>query len=396
MPKPIVALKPGREKSLLQRHPWVFSGAIRNVSSFIRDGEIIDLHSAQGRFLAQGYYNSHSQIAVRILTFSENEEIDTDFFHRRIQRAHCYRQTYLDLGKTDAYRLIHSEGDYLPGLIADKYEKFLVVQVLTLGMEKLKNLWLPVLKKIGSFQGIYERSDLSVRSLEGLPERTEILVGEVPDQILIEEDGIQFWIDIKRGQKTGFFLDQRLNRKMVGLYGQDRRCLNTFGYTGGFSLHLLKNNASSVLHLDSSSEANRIAFQNAQINGVASRLTIDTTDAFEGLRAYVSQKKSFDLIVLDPPAFAKSMGAIRRAARGYKDLNFLAFKLLNPGGILATFSCSYHIDAKLFRQIVWEASIDAQRDVKILQTLQASPDHTCNLNFPEGDYLKGLLLVIEE
>jgi len=395
MPKTGVILKPGREKSLLQYHPWVFSGAIDQVPSSVQDGEVVDLYSARGTFLARGYYNSRSQIAVRALTFSEEEKIDAEFFRRRIQKAYQYRHIHLGLRDTEAYRLINSEGDYLPGLIVDKYGKFLVVQILTLGMEKLKDLWLPTLMASVDFQGIYERSDLSVRKLEGLPERAGPLAGEVPDQILIEEDGVQFWVDVKKGQKTGFFLDQRVNRRIVGLHGRHRVCLNAFGYTGGFALHLLKNGARQVLHLDASSAGNTLAVHNAEANGVASRLSIDTADAFERLRDYLAQKRTFDLIVLDPPAFAKGLGALRRAARGYKDLNLLAFKLLDPGGVLATFSCSQHIDAKLFRQIIWEASVDARREARILQTLQASPDHAVNLNFPEGEYLKGLLLVME-
>jgi 23S rRNA (cytosine1962-C5)-methyltransferase len=395
MPRLYVTLKPGREKSLLQRHPWVFSGAIAQASPTVQDGDIVEVRSNQGEFLARGYYNSRSQIVIRVLTFSEEEEINGKFFHRRIQEAYRYRQVPLGLEKVEAYRLINSEGDYLPGLIVDKYGKFLVVQVLTLGMEKLRDLWLPALKELNEFRGIYERSDVSVRKIEGLSERTGPLVGEAPGRFLIEEEGIRFWVDLQRGQKTGFFLDQRVNRRIVGSYGQDRICLNAFGYTGGFALHLLKNGASHVINLDSSAEANTLAVQNAEVNGMASRLSFNTADAFEALRLYRSQKKSFDLIVLDPPAFAKSMGAVRRAAQGYKDLNLLAFKLLNPGGILATFSCSHHIDSKLFRQIVWEAGLDAQREVRIIQTLQASPDHTVNLNFPEGEYLKGLLLAVE-
>lgn len=395
MRKTDIYLKPGREKSLLQYHPWVFSGAIDSVSVSELDGEVVDLFSARGTFLARGYYNSHSQITVRVLTFSEEEKINTDFFHRRIQQAYHYRQAYLGLGEVDAYRLINSEGDYLPGLSVDKYGEFLVVQVLTLGMEKLKNLWLPVLKEITKAQGIYERSDLSVRKLEGLPEQVGLLSGQIPDQILIEENGVKFWVDVQKGQKTGFFLDQRVNRRIVGLYGRDRVCLNAFGYTGGFALHLLKNGAKQVLNLDVSPGVNVLAVQNAEVNGVAPRLSIETADAFEKQRVYHAEKRQFDLIVLDPPAFAKTVGSVRRAARGYKDLNLLAFKLLNSGGILATFSCSQHVDARLFRQIVWEASVDAQREVRILQTLEASPDHTRNLNFPEGEYLKGLLLVVE-
>lgn len=387
-----IFLKPGREKSLLQRHPWVFSGAIEKIEQNPGVGETVAVFDNSGKFLAWGAYSPASQIRVRIWSFNEEEKISEDFFYRKIQSALQIRKATLNLSETNAFRLIHAESDGIPGLVVDKYADWFVVQFLSAGTEFWRDEIIRILSEIGC-EGIYERSDVDVRKLEGFPERTGLLYGkEPPSKVPIKENGYIFLVDLKKGQKTGFYLDQRINREKLLHYCHDKDVLNCFCYTGGFSIYALAGGAKSVLSIDSSDYALSLAKENVQLNS----LPLENNqwiqaDVFLALRKFRDEGRSFDVIILDPPKFASTSVQAQRAARGYKDINLLALKLLKPGGVLFTFSCSGGISPDLFQKIVAGAVIDARADVKIIERLYQSPDHPVSLTFPEGEYLKGLV-----
>ncbi len=411
-----IVLKRGKEKPILNHHPWIFSGAIHRVEN-ANDGDTVDVYDAagdassrtrgskgnlrddaSGEWLARAAYNSRSQIAARVWTFERGEEIDATFFTNKIARAREIRKL-----TGNATRLVNAESDFLPGIVVDQYGDFLVVQFLTLGAELHKEMIVDVLKEIvlndvisvvrpSSFvvRGIYERSDVDVRKKEGLKETTGVLFGEEPpDKIEIEENNARFLVDVKRGHKTGFYLDQRVNRLRALPYLRGD-VLNAFAYTGAFGVYAAKCNDARVLNLDASASALELARENFALNGVEANAEFVVADAFEKLREYRAEGKKFDAIVLDPPKFVTSQANLERAARGYKDLNMLAFQLLRPNGFLITFSCSGLVDAKLFQQIVFSAAVDGKRDAQIIERLGQSPDHPIGLNFPEGEYLKGL------
>ncbi len=393
-------LKPGREKSLLRRHPWIFSGAVEHVSGSPQPGETLDVLDAKKHFLARAAYSPVSQIRARVWTFDENETVDKDFFDRRITRALNLRfcpgllvpSTFPAAGTdSDAVRLIHAESDHLPGLIVDRYADILVLQSLTAGSEMWRDTIAQILLEKTGAKAIYERSDADVRELEGLPLRNGPLRGDTPDRIMISEYGLRFMVNIATGHKTGFYLDQRRNRKRVGDLAFGRDVLNCFCYTGAFSIHCAAGGAKSVLSVDSSADALRLGQENAGINGQMSAHEWREADVFQALRKFRDERRSFDMIILDPPKFAATFSQAEKAARGYKDINLLAFKLLRPGGILATFSCSGGIDAALFQKIVAGAALDAGVDAAIVEHLAQSGDHPVSLEFPEGAYLKGLI-----
>lgn len=387
-------LKPGREKSLLRRHPWIFSGAIAEARGEPGMGETVEICDAQGGFLALAAYSPNSQIRARVWTWDKEELIDRDFFHRRIALALAARRELIDPEQTDAYRLVHAESDGLPGLVVDRYGGGLVVQFLTAGVERWRAELLVLLVEQTGAVWVYERSDAEVRGLEGLPSRTGLLAGSLPgEQVEIHENGLHFMVDLSAGQKTGFFLDQRANRLQVRALAAGRETLDCFSYTGGFALSALAGGAASVLGIESSADAIQMAAENLRLNRLpAERAEWQQADVFQSLRALRDRRRSFDLIVLDPPKFAATAAQAERAARGYKDINLLAFKLLRPGGYLATFSCSGGIDAELFQKIVAGASLDAGVTAQIVQRLHQGLDHPVALNFPEGAYLKGFVL----
>ena len=393
---PALYLKPGREKSLLRRHPWVFSGALDRVDGDLRPGETVDVLDAKGHFLARAAYSPSSQIRARAWTFDPSEQVDADFFRRRIRAAFERRAALRLADESDALRLLHAESDGLPGLILDRYADVLVFQSLTAGSEFWRETLLDLLVELGGASAIYERSDADVRELEGLAPRVGPLRGSPPENLIIQEYGLKFKVDIARGHKTGFYLDQRANRRRVGQLSAGRDVLNCFCYTGGFTLHALAGGAKSVLSVDSSADALALGRDNLALNGLPNgRAEWLEADVFERLRKFRDQARSFDMIVLDPPKFAATAAQAERAARGYKDINLLAFKLLRRGGILATFSCSGGIDASLFQKIVAGAALDAGVDAQIVEHLNQGPDHPVGLHFPEGAYLKGLVCLKE-
>jgi 23S rRNA (cytosine1962-C5)-methyltransferase len=386
-------LKPGREKSVHRRHPWIFSGAVQRVDeTSAASGLTVDLLAFNGQFLARAAYSPISQIRARVWTFTD-EPIDADFFRKRIRQAIVKRQTLNITRDTNAYRLIHAESDGIPGLIVDRYDDVLVLQSLTAGSEFWKETLADILLEETGLQNIYERSDADVRELEGLSPCTGSLRGGIYDlRLKIEEYGLKFNVDIAHGHKTGFYLDQRDNRQRVGELAQGRDVLNCFCYTGGFTVHALAGGAKSVVSVDSSADALATGQKNVLLNGQqAEGMEWVEADVFHYLRKLRDQNRSFDMIILDPPKFAPTAAQAEKAARGYKDINLLAFKLLRPGGILVTFSCSGGINADLFQKIIASAALDAGVEATMIGHLSQGADHPVSLHFPEGMYLKGLI-----
>jgi 23S rRNA (cytosine1962-C5)-methyltransferase len=416
-----VILKKGREKNLLQRHPWIFSGAIERVEGAPCVGETVMVCSFDRQPLAQAAWSPESQIALRIWSFNPETSIDAGFFRTKLQSAiaaRCHltgracsprampkpceggssplieeRTAGTAVPTTTAVRLVASESDGLPGLIIDRYADWLVCQFLSAGSEYWKNTIVELLQELFPGLSIYERSDVSVREKEGLPSRCGVLAGnEPPELVEIEENGMRLLVDIKAGHKTGYYLDQRDSRLAVRQWAEGRDVLNCFSYTGGFGVAALLGGAKHVLQMDSSGPALDIAKRNAELNGLdpAASEYIEG-DVFKELRRFRDSRRDFDLIILDPPKFVESRNQLEKGARGYKDINLLAFKLLRPGGLLFTFSCSGHMEMPLFQKIVADSALDAGRNGQILAVLNQSPDHPIALNFPEGAYLKGLL-----
>ena len=389
-----ITLQPNRDFSLLRRHPWVFSGAIAHVDGSPESGETVRVRAADGTVLGFGAFSPTSQIRIRMWSFDPDAVIDDAFFADRIGRAVGARARFFADAQTDAFRLVNAEADGLPGLIVDRYGEWLVCQFSFSGAERWKAAIIRALQTFSPCRGIYERSDLDVRIREGLPSATGTLAGETPpDRITIEEYGCKYLVDIKTGHKTGFYLDQRDNRQNVKAFANGMDVLNAFSYTGGFGIAALTAGAASVTHVELSESALTMARENTLLN----TCTVDEKafiqgDVFTVLRKFRDQGRSFDLIILDPPKFADSKGSLMKAARGYKDINLLGIKLLRPGGILATFSCSGLMTPDLFHKVVTDAAVDAKRDIQILSRLQQSEDHPEGLCFPEGLYLKGLLL----
>jgi 23S rRNA (cytosine1962-C5)-methyltransferase len=392
---PTLKLKAGREKSMLRRHPWIFSGAVASLEGSAAPGETVRVVDNRGNFLALGAYSPHSQIRVRVWAWDPETIIDEAFFLARLDRAVGLRQIMLPALKTNSLRLVHAESDGLPGLIVDRYDRGLVVQFLASGPEYWRDTLTGLLRQWSAVDWIYERSDAEVRQLEGLPDRTGSLFGAAPQRLVIEESGLKFWVDLAGGHKTGFYLDQLANRARVRELADGRDVLDCFAYTGGFSVSALQGGARSVLAVEASAEALALGRENVALNELPPE-SIDWQpgDVFQVLRQLRDQARSFDLIVLDPPKFAPTAAQVQRAARGYKDINLLAFKLLRPGGLLATFSCSGGIDADLFQKIVAGAALDAGVDARIVEHLSQGPDHPVALNFPEGAYLKGLIVAV--
>lgn len=391
---PALFLKPGREQSLQRRHPWIFSGAIARIEGEPQIGETVDVFSSAGAFLARAAYSPTSQIQARVWTFHPAEAVNAAFFRQRLRAAIAARRIILrEANETHtAIRLVHAESDGIPGFIADRYADTLVVQFLTAGAEHWRETLVSLLMEESGLSRVYERSDADVRALEGLPARSGPLCGDPEERLMITEHGIHFIVDLARGHKTGFYLDQSENRLRVGALARGREVLDCFCYTGGFTIHALAGGAKSVLALDSSREALSLCREHVLLNKLPEeRLVLQAGDAFHALRTQRDQGRSFDLIILDPPKFAPTAAQAARAARGYKDINLLAFKLLRPGGLLFTFSCSGGVDAALFQKIVASAALDAGAEAIILERLQQAADHPIALHFPEGAYLKGLL-----
>ena len=384
-----IYLKSGRERPVLNGHPWIFSGAIEKVDDATDGVGVADVFDCKKNWLARGLYNSKSQIRVRLLTW-QKETIDGDFFAHRLRRSLGLRQQLLS-DSTDAYRIVNAEGDFLPGLIVDRYRGFLVCQFFASGMALFKDDIVDILRAVDSIEGIFERSEGRGGDEEGLEPSIGVLSGEAPpEQISIVENGFKFFVDVRHGQKTGFFLDQRDNRAFLSTVARDQVVLNCFSFTGAFSIYALGGGAKEVVTLDSSKPALELAEQNLQLNGFGEAAgELLKGDAF----AYLKEiDKKFDVIVLDPPSLARKRSDVAAATGGYKFLNLHALKHLNPGGLLLTFSCSQHLSADLFQKVVFGAAVDARRKVSIVKRLGPPIDHPISLHHPEGEYLKGLAL----
>lgn len=384
-------LKPGRERAMAQRHPWVFSGAIAQVQGTPESGETVAVRAPQGDFLAYAAYSPNARIAARIWSWDAAETIDAEFFRRRLHSALDLRRAVIAQGETSALRLVHGESDGLPGLVVDRYGEVLVVQILAAGAERWRETIVGLLAELTGISQIYERSDVEARAVEGLLERSGPIFGDAPAPLLVQENGLHFLVDPIGGQKTGFYIDQRANRRLVGQYAANCDVLNCFCYTGGFTVHALAGGARSVLSIDSSVEALRLAQDNVLRNGL-NRNGVDwlEADVFQALRDLREAGRSFDRIILDPPKFAATAAQAERAARGYKDINLSAFRLMRPGGMLFTYSCSGGISSELFQKIVLGAALDAGADARIVALMTQGADHPVALHFPEGAYLKGL------
>jgi 23S rRNA (cytosine1962-C5)-methyltransferase len=386
-----ITLKPEREKSLQRRHPWVFDGAIEPHKNRIHNGDTVDVFSSDGKWLGRGAWSQHSQIKVRIWTFRKNENIDNAFFLRRIERAWQQRKDLLPQ-MTTGYRLVAAESDGLPGVTIDIYDNVAVCQLLSAGADKHRSKIVWALRKLFPHLSIHERSDVAVRKKEGLKLITQTLHGEIPDEVVIQENGIKLYINVLEGHKTGFYLDQRDSRQFVGSVCKDKHVLNCFSYTGAFSCYALENNAAHVTSVDVSDLAIETAKRNIKLNGLdENKATFIQKDVFKVLRTLQSEHKTFDHIVLDPPKFVDAKSNINSGCRGYKDINLQAFKLLKSGGVLSTFSCSGLVSAELFQKVVADAALDAGKDIQIIKHLEQSADHPVATNYPEGFYLKGLV-----
>jgi 23S rRNA (cytosine1962-C5)-methyltransferase len=384
-----IYLKQGRERPVLNGHPWIFSGAIEESDGARGEAGIADVYDFRRNWIARGLHSPKSQIRVRVLTW-KTEALDYDFFSRRISRAYDARRDYL-AATTNAYRLINGEGDFLPGLIVDRYGDYFVCQFLTAGMDLFKQEITATLGDLFRSKGIFEKSEGRVREEEGLAASTGVLAGDPPpDSFLIEENGFKFLVDPRRGQKTGFFLDQRDNRALLSTLTKNKTILNAFAYSGAFSVYACGGGAKEVISIDSSRPALELAEQNLALNGFAAvGSELLKGDAF----AYLKEcGRTFDVIVLDPPSLAPKRSDVAAATGGYKFLNLHALKDLNPGGLLLTFSCSQHLSLDLFQKVVFGAAVDAGRKVSLMRRLGQPLDHPVSLHHPEGEYLKGLVV----
>ncbi len=384
-------VKPGREKPVRGGHPWIFSGALSRVDEGIADGDVVAVCDASGKVLARGHYNASSQIRVRVLS-TGNAPWDDAALAGALRRACALRESDPTLAGTDAYRLVNSEGDFLPGLVVDRYGHHLVLQALSLGMDRIKSSVAETLAAASGAASVYERSDHPGRAAESLGPCSGQLRGETPDEIVIAEDGMRFAVDVKAGQKTGFFLDQRENRRLVRGYARGRKVLNMYCYTGGFTVSALAGGARAAVSVDSSAPAIAAAERNAALNGCGGVVEFVVSDAARYLR---EAEILSDFIILDPPAFAKSRDAVDSACRGYKDINLHAIRRCPPGSLVLTCSCSRFVDMDLFRKVVFGAAADAGRRVRVLSAALHAPDHPVSLSHPEGIYLKSLLLSVE-
>ncbi|NSL53671.1 class I SAM-dependent rRNA methyltransferase [Uliginosibacterium aquaticum] len=391
-------LAPGKERSVMRRHPWIFAGSVAKLAGRSKPGDTVEVFNDRGQLMGRAAFSPNSQIRARMWTFDADESIDHGFFKRRVAASVARRAVHPQLAGLDGVRLIHGESDGLPGVIADRFGKVVVLQITSAGGEKWREAIIAGLVQATGCVCVYERSDSDVRKLEGLEPRSGVVYGELPaGPLTIRENGVTMEVDVVSGHKTGFYLDQRDNRLLTGQLAKGRSVLNCFCYTAGFSLQALAGGAASTLSIDSSGPALESARRNLAMNSQldAARAEWWEADVFEALRKLRTDGRKFDLIVLDPPKFAPSAAHAQRAARAYKDINILGFRLLNPGGILMTYSCSGGIGQELFQQIVAGAAVDAGVDGRIIHRLSAGADHPIGLAVPEGEYLKGLACQID-
>ena len=388
-----IILKKGKEKAAVLRHPWIFSGALDKIKGKPANGEIVAVWSASQEFLAYGYFNDQSRVALRLMEWNQDVVIDEAWYTQKLKEAIASR-THLLNDNTNTCRLVFSEADLLPGLIVDKYADFLSVQILSAGIETVKETIINILRSLLNPKGIFDKSDAGARKHENLDATQGLLWGEEPPEFIeVKENGVVYHINIADGQKSGFYCDQRDNREILAAYTKGKTVLDCFCYSGGFTLNSLKAGASHVTSVDSSALAIETLKHNLSLNGFADTMqTSVQSDVNKQLRVFKDENQKFDVVVLDPPKYAPSRSALDRAARAYKDLNRLGMLLLQPGGILATYSCSGAVDMETFKQIIAWAALDAGREVQIIKQFHQPEDHPIRMSFPEGEYLKGLLL----
>lgn len=391
-----VIIRQEKCRTLKYKHPWIFSGAIKRIEGSPVSGETVEIYTERNELVGRGAYSSKSKIAIRMWSFDAEEKISKEFFIKRISSSMESRKKNQILSEGNAVRLIFAESDGIPGVIVDKFADYLVCQFLSTGAEYHKKTIVEILHDLMPCTGIYERSDVEIREKEGLPLISGIIAGTEPPPLLeIEENNLKFYVDIKNGHKTGFYLDQRINRSLVAKYAKDNEVLDCFTYTGGFSISALKAGAKRVISVDSSGPALEILRKNIELNNIdSSKSELVEAKVAEQLRKYRDMGKQFDMIILDPPKFIYDRAHLEQAIRAYKDLNLLGIKLLKPGGILASFSCSQPMEENLFQKIISYAATDANKNVQILHKLCQSPDHPIAINFPESAYLKGLICKI--
>jgi 23S rRNA (cytosine1962-C5)-methyltransferase len=385
-------LHPGRDGRVRAGHLWVYRTEIARIEGTPTDGDAVAVTTATGRFLGMGLLNTRSQIAVRIFT-SDDRDLDDAFFRARLGSAVALRRRLA--GDTTACRLVYSEGDFLPGLIVDRYGDVLVLQTLTLGMDRRKEMLVRILCDLAHPRAVYARNDPAVRLLEGLPREKGWLLGEGPTEVEIEESGLEFIVDVERGQKTGFFLDQRENRVQAAALAREADVLDCFAYTGAWGVHAARGGAREVTGVEISEDALALAARNAARNGVQDRCRFVRENAFDALRRLAGAGARFDLVILDPPAFVRSRRALSGGLAGYKEINLRALKLLRPGGWLVTCSCSYHVDEATLRETVVEAARDAGRELRLVESRSQARDHPVHAAMPETRYLKCLILAVE-
>ncbi len=388
-----IYLKVSREKSLLRKHPWIFSQAINKIKGKPMLGDTVDIYDHKEKWIARGAYSPESQIRIRVWSFNENEEIDSEFFRKKLLSAQSRREWFIEQGGLTGYRLIAGESDGLPGITIDKYDNLIVCQLLSAGADFQRYTLVEVLKELYPDCSIYERSDVDVRKKEGLEPITGWLTKPLESTAcVIKEHGLSINVDIAKGHKTGFYLDQRDSRVTAGRYAKNKSVLNCFSYTGTFALHCAANDAKEVINVDVSQPALDLAKENIALNNLQDKnVSYVKADVFKLLRQYREEKRQFDMIILDPPKFVESKAQLTGACRGYKDINMLAMQLLKPNGILLTFSCSGLMEASLFQKVVADAALDARREVHFVERLQQAGDHPISSNYPEGYYLKGLV-----
>ncbi len=387
-----IRLKRNEDKRIKEGHLWVFSNEIDEPVETKVEGGVVEVHDSRGGFLAKGYYNRHSLIAVRILSYDKDEKIDEDFFFKRIEQALKYRHRIYP--QLSSYRVVYSEGDFLPGLIIDKYEKNLVLQILTSGMERFEDEIIKACEKLFAPARIVLRNDTSFRELEGLVQGVKIVKGDIENPALIEEFGLKFFVDLKEGQKTGFFFDQKENRLMGAIYAKGKKVLDCFCYTGAWSIAAGKNGAKGVLGIDSSEKSLELAKKNAKLNEVDKLCTFAKGDTFEVLRGLVQKNEKFDMVILDPPAFVKSKSKLVEGMKGYKEINLQALKLLDKGGILVSCSCSHNFSKDLFMEMLKSAAKDAHKTLRLIEFRTQAKDHPILLSMPETEYLKCAILEV--
>jgi len=388
-----IVLKKGKDKAAWQLHPWVFSGAIERIEGHPANGDLVNVYNVQNEFIAYGYYNGESRVAVRLLEWDESRSVDEQWWRNRVRKAIGARADLFASGQTNTARLIFSEADFLPGLIADRFNDFISLQILTAGIERVKPIIVDELVKLLRPTGIYQRPDAHARAYEGLAASSGVLAGSHPPAfVAVIENGVHYKVNIAEGQKSGFYCDQRENRLLVAQYAKAKRVLDCFCYSGGFTLNALKHGAESVSSIDSSALAIDTLTQNIQLNQLQDTpYTAIQSDVNKQLKVFKDRGETFDLIILDPPKYAPSRSSLEKAARAYKELNRLGLGLLSSGGLLATFSCSGAMDMDTFKQVIAWAALDAGKEIQFIRQFTQPEDHPIRASFPEGEYLKGLL-----